>query len=143
MIREYFLNRIKACSERAVAYGKSDLSTETLKQQEALKFLSSHEDNLDLLMEYLLIYEYGFLLEKLQSVSWKIQKVLIKNIQLNEKVLSRTNDELIDQYKSDPCKIKGVVFFNSPRYQLIDGYHRLKSQKSTCEEVLMLVAIPK
>jgi hypothetical protein len=143
MIREYFLNRIKACSERAVAYGKSDLSSETLKQKEALSFLDLNEYNLNILMEYLLIYEYGFLLEKLQSVTWKIQKVPVNKIQLNEKVLSRTNHDLIESYKSDPCKIKGVVFYNSPRFHLIDGYHRLKSSQNKCDEVLMLVATPK
>lgn len=90
-------------------------------------------------VEYVLIEEYGFLLNKVKNKNYKVVYVNIEDIiftqfSYSEKV--KAKDE--DTYKKFLIPIKGVCLKNNNKWNIIDGYHRLTSHKGKKVKIIGL-----
>lgn len=76
-------------------------------------------------VEYLLVLEYGYLLESLKDLNWKIIKVDKKDLSFGEHY-EKLKPELFECYKDYPF-IRGIVVNN----YVFDGHHRLRACDGT------------
>jgi hypothetical protein len=98
-------------------------------------------------MEFILMKEYGKILDKLKDVDWTIENVKLSEIEVpNEKYADKLANENFE-YLLKPST-HGVVLNkdeNTRIFSLIDGYHRYTKNKENQidNEIQMVVARPK
>src|SRR5690606_15574898 len=86
-------------------------------------------------IELILEFEYGYVLDRLKDKQWKISKVNIDSVKIND--YKKNVRKIVDFYKtfeSDDiiilCENAGIDSDNKRVYHLIDGYHRFCAAKS-------------
>lgn len=98
-------------------------------------------------MEFILMKEYGKILDKLKDVEWSIENVNLSEISIpNEKYATKLKEENFE-YLLEPST-HGVVLNKDEStrvFTLIDGYHRYtkNKEKNADQEIQMVVARPK
>jgi hypothetical protein len=112
----------------------SDMIEATIKEFLSLSTLKKQ-------VEYLLLLEYGHLLDKLKKCSWSISEVPTKSIVLgNTAHYKRLETTLVDRYNTYDL-IRGVVKKNGNKYHLYDGYHRVAAMSNVgAKKIKVLVA---
>lgn len=90
-------------------------------------------------IEYILLGEYGYLLENLKSKKYRVEKVNKNDILFPQTEYYKKIDTNLDFYSDSKYDlIRGVCILNEDRYKVVDGYHRLSNTKK--EEVKIIVA---
>lgn len=88
-------------------------------------------------INYALEYEYGYLLEKLKNVKWKIENIPVSDIVVpqNEYYHKKLNKEFTEYYKDWQLPICVIDKEN----RIIDGFHRFFANKDK-EEIKVIKA---
>jgi hypothetical protein len=90
-------------------------------------------------IEFLLLFEYGYLIDKVKNLTW-IELTINKNgIYLLDNVMKKVDRDTVEKYKEYPY-YKCIVIVDGEKfgekYRLIDGYHRFVA--SNDKEIIVL-----
>lgn len=90
---------------------------------EHIKKLNELNDNQRI--EYVLIEEYGYLLETIKNIDWQIKKIFVKDIVISQEVyVKKVENNIYDKTYKLPI---GIYLKDVRGYKIIDGYHRYVS----------------
>lgn len=90
-------------------------------------------------IEYVLIGEYGYLLDVLKDKKYRVEKVKKSDIIFAQTEYHKKIDKNLDFYDDSKYDlIRGVCLFNGEKYKVVDGYHRLTNTKK--DDVKIIVA---
>lgn len=79
-------------------------------------------DNLDALVQFLLTAEYGYVLDRLEGLTWRIIEVPVKDLRVaNDHYLGKVSNEVVEIDDTLPI---GIYTMKNGKYTLVDGYHR-------------------
>jgi hypothetical protein len=91
-------------------------------------------------IEYVLIKEYGYLLDSLKNAKYEIKEVLLSNIHLKQDYVKKVSSE--DFYSdSEYTMIRAIVRPEEGikgKFRLVDGFHRIVSTQK--EKIKVLIA---
>lgn len=89
-------------------------------------------------IEFLLIEEYGYLIETIKNKEYKIIEIKKEDISFGQEIYRKkiTKEEYYtdEQYKL----IKGICLFDGMKWTVIDGYHRFVSSE---KEIIKIIGI--
>jgi len=81
-------------------------------------------------IEYLLLLEYGRILENLKNCQWEIRNIPIQQISVPNKTHFNNCQESYEYYQIRNYNlIRGIVIQEGQMFRLIDGYHRVSELK--------------
>lgn len=91
-------------------------------------------------IEFLIILEYGTLLDKIKNKNYEIIDVLKSDIILGQKIYAdKISSDVYEHYTDDKFKlIRGICIFENGKYRLIDGYHRVTSTKMKTVKIISI-----
>jgi hypothetical protein len=95
--------------------------------------------NLKEKIEYILILEYGYLLEKIKTRNYEVIEVNKSDIIFGQDFYRKKVDKELEYYTDNHFDlIKGVCLLDDGKWRVIDGYHRLLSSKKDKVKIISI-----
>lgn len=95
--------------------------------------------NLKEKIEYVLVQEYGFLLDKLKSKNYEVIEVNKSDIIFSQEFYLKKIEKELEFYKDSHFDlIKGVCLLDNDKWRVIDGYHRLVNSKKDKVKIISI-----
>ena len=95
-------------------------------------------DNLDALVQFLLTAEYGYVLDRLEGLAWKVVEVPVKDLRVpNDQYLGKVSTDNIEFDDTLPI---GLYVDSGENYVLVDGYHRYTNVRKQQKQTVTIIA---
>jgi hypothetical protein len=93
-------------------------------------------------VKYLLVQEYGYVLESLTGRTWTLEKVQ-KDCMVfrNQERFSRLDKTMVEAYKTYGLP-RAICILEENKYRVIDGYHRCAGVGGNLSVILGVVRKP-
>lgn len=90
-------------------------------------------------VEYILIKEYGVLLDRVKQLYWNDDWIKPKDLVIGQQDHYRHVDQqVVNMYQTFPWA-KGIVVKQDDKYHLIDGYHRMAAELSQSNKEINVI----